>query len=79
MLKPIFIKLGMYITAPKHISKAYFINHMSVCLYVKPPIVARQRLGKDFTAPANIYGRIEELLAASVSMLSVLYERTVGY
>jgi hypothetical protein len=35
--------------APEPISTAYFINpsHQSVCLYVYPPIVARQQLGKN--------------------------------
>jgi hypothetical protein len=36
MPEPIFMKLGMYITAPEPISTAYFINpsHQSVCLFV---------------------------------------------
>jgi hypothetical protein len=40
MLEPIFMKLGMYITAPEPISTAYFINpsHHSVCLYVYPSV-----------------------------------------
>jgi hypothetical protein len=39
----------MYITAPEPISTAYFINssHQSECLYVYPPIVARQWLSKN--------------------------------
>jgi hypothetical protein len=47
--EPIFMKLGMYIMTPGHISTAYFINpsHQSVCLHVYPPIVGRQRLGKN--------------------------------
>jgi hypothetical protein len=46
--EPIFMKLGMYIRAPKPISTAYFINHFnqSVCLYVYHPVVARQLLCK---------------------------------
>jgi hypothetical protein len=46
--EPIFMNLGMYIIAPEPISTAYFINlsHQSVCLYVYPFIIARQRLGK---------------------------------
>jgi hypothetical protein len=38
----------MYITAPKSISTAYFINtsHQPVCLYAYHPIVATQRLDK---------------------------------
>jgi hypothetical protein len=37
-------KVRMYIRTPEPISTAYFINpsHQSVCLYVYPPIVARQ-------------------------------------
>jgi hypothetical protein len=40
----------MYIVATEPVSTAYFINlcHQSVCLYVYPPIVARQRLGKVY-------------------------------
>jgi hypothetical protein len=49
-----------------------------MCLYVKPPILARHRLGKNVTAAANIYATIEGLLDGSFSMLSASYERTVG-
>jgi hypothetical protein len=40
------MRRGMYIIAPKPISAEYFIHssHQSVCLYVSPPIVARQRI-----------------------------------
>jgi hypothetical protein len=57
MAEPIFMKLGMYIMAPKPISAAYFINpsHQSVCLYVYPLIVAGQRFGQNITAATNIY------------------------
>jgi hypothetical protein len=49
--------------APEPISTAYFINpsDQSVCLYVYPPIVAMQRLGKNITAATNAHV-IEELL-----------------
>jgi hypothetical protein len=42
------MKLGMYIMAPEPFSTAYFMNpsHQSACLYVHPPVVARQRFGK---------------------------------
>jgi hypothetical protein len=48
------MKLAIYTSImalePKPISTAYFINpfHQSVCLYMHPTIVARQRLGKNF-------------------------------
>jgi hypothetical protein len=44
MPEPIFMKFGMYITAPQPVSMVYFTNpsHQSVCLYVYAPIVARQ-------------------------------------
>jgi hypothetical protein len=50
MLEPIIMKLGMYVMAPEPISTAYFINpsYQSVCLYVYPPIVARQKFGKVY-------------------------------
>jgi hypothetical protein len=59
------MKLGTYTMAPEPISMAYFINpsHQSVCLYVYPPLVARQRLGKTVTAATNIHA-IEKLLDA---------------
>jgi hypothetical protein len=48
----------------------------SVCAYVYPPIVARQRLGKD--VPAATYTRNKgELLDALFSMRSVSYQRRV--
>jgi hypothetical protein len=57
MPEPIFMKPGMYIMAPEPISMAYFINpsHQSLCLYVYPPNVAKQRLGKNVTATKNTY------------------------
>jgi hypothetical protein len=48
------MKLVMYITAPEPISAAYcIILLISLCLYVYPPIVARQRLGIYVTATTN--------------------------
>jgi hypothetical protein len=69
------MKLGMYTVAPEAISTAYFINpsHQSVCLYVYPTIVARQRLWKNVTQATNIHVTIE----LSFSMRS-MYERKVG-
>jgi hypothetical protein len=66
--------------AHEPISTAYFINpsHQSVCLYVYPLIVARQRLGKNVTAATNTHATIEELLDASFSIRSVSYQRNVG-
>jgi hypothetical protein len=60
------MKLGAYIMAREPISTVYFINsaHKSVCLYVYPPTVARQRLGKnryrdnEYTRKNRIVGRI---------------------
>jgi hypothetical protein len=77
MPEPNFMKLGMYIMATEPISTAYFINpsHQSLCLYVYPTIVARQRLGKNITAATNTHTIIGELLDASFSMQSVLYQR----
>jgi hypothetical protein len=51
------MKLGTYFMEPELNSKAYFTNlsHQPVCLYVYPPIVARQRLGKNVTAATNIH------------------------
>jgi hypothetical protein len=48
-----------------------------VCLYVNPPIVARQRLGKNVTTTISTHVRIEELLDASFYMRSVSYQRKV--
>jgi hypothetical protein len=65
-----FMKLGTYIMAREPISTAYFINpsRQSVCLYLYPPVVARQRLGKNVTAATNTHATIEELLDASFYM-----------
>jgi hypothetical protein len=61
---PIYMNLGMYTMAPEPISTAYFVSpsHQPVGLYVYPAVVARQRLGKNFTAASNINITIEELL-----------------
>jgi hypothetical protein len=45
MPEPVFIKLGTYINP----------SHQSSCLYVYPPIVARQRLGKHVPAATNTH------------------------
>jgi hypothetical protein len=47
------------------------------CLYVYPPIVARQWLGNKVTAVTNTYAIKEELLEESFSMRSVSYQRKV--
>jgi hypothetical protein len=69
----------MYNMAPEPIRTAYFINttHPSVCLYVYPPIVARQRLGKNVTEATNTHTTID-LLNPSFSIRSVSYQRKVG-
>jgi hypothetical protein len=46
-----------------------------VCLYVYPPIVARQRLGRNVTAVTNTHATIHELLYALFSMWPVSYQR----
>jgi hypothetical protein len=88
MAQPIFMKLGAYIMALEPVSTAYCVNpsHQSVCLYVYPLIVARQRLGKNplivarqrfcenVTAAMNTHATIEELLEASFPMRSVSYK-----
>jgi hypothetical protein len=60
--------------------------HHSVCLYVyplivarqrlgkNPPVVALQRLGRNVTAVTNTHATIEELLDASFSMWPVSYQ-----
>jgi hypothetical protein len=55
MSGPVFMKLGMHTLAPQPISMTYFINpsHQSVCLYVYPPIIARQRHSKHVPAATN--------------------------
>jgi hypothetical protein len=88
MPEPIFIKLGTYITAPEPTQGPNLKNpsHRFVCLYVYPPIVAKQRLGKnplivarqrlgrDVTAVTNTHATIAELLEASFSMWPVSYQ-----
>jgi hypothetical protein len=43
------------------------------CLCI-PPIVARQRLGKNVSAVTNTHATIEELLDESFSMWAVSYQ-----
>jgi hypothetical protein len=49
------MKVGMYIMPPEPISTAYFIikPSISLCVCICILIVARQRLGKNFTASTN--------------------------
>jgi hypothetical protein len=70
----------MYIMAYELVSIAYFINpsYQSMCLHVNPPIVARQRFGKIFSAAKNVQATIEELLDASLSVRSVTNQRKLG-
>jgi hypothetical protein len=75
MAEPVFMRVGMYIMAPEPILTTY--THQSVCLYVYPPIAARQRLGKNVTAATNAHGTIEKL-DASFSIRSMPYQRKVG-
>jgi hypothetical protein len=80
MPEPIFMKLGIYIMTPEPISTAYFINppiSVCVCIYTHP-IVARQRPSKSVTAATNTHATVEELLCASFSVLSVLYQGKVS-
>jgi hypothetical protein len=61
--EPIFIKFGMYIMAPEHISKAYFIVppiSLCVCMCI-PYVVVRQRPDRHVTCSRGN----EELLEAS--------------
>jgi hypothetical protein len=59
-----FMKFGMHIVIPEPISAARIIClfHHSMCLYVYPILVGRQRLGKNVTAATNAHATIEELL-----------------
>jgi hypothetical protein len=41
-------------------------------------IIAKQRLGKKFTAASNTQATIEEFLEAAFSMQSMSYQRIVG-
>jgi hypothetical protein len=70
----------MYIMAPEPILMVYFINHFhkSVCLYVYPTIVARQRLCRHVPAQ-RLQATVGELLDASFSVRSVPYQKKVDY
>jgi hypothetical protein len=48
-------------------------------LSVLPPVVARQRLGKDVTAAKNTHTAIEDLFDASFSMRCVSYEKKYAF
>jgi hypothetical protein len=68
----------MYIMTHEPISTAYSINlsHQSVCLYVYPLIVAKQRLGKKVTAANNTHSTTEELFDTSFFIRSVTYQKS---
>jgi hypothetical protein len=66
MPEPVFVKLGMYIMAPEHISMAYSINlsHQSVSVSVYPRSLLDN--GSMSTLPRQrIHATIEELQGAS--------------
>jgi hypothetical protein len=71
------MKLGMHIMAPELISAGYVINpsNQSVCLYVYPPIVARQELGKNVTAATNTFA-IEYVVDVSFYVVRVVSEES---
>jgi hypothetical protein len=50
---------------------------LSVCLYVYPPNIVRQRLGKHVQAATNTHAKIEELLDALSSVRSLSHQRKV--
>jgi hypothetical protein len=66
------MKLGMYIVAPKPITKAYFINttHQSVCLRVYGLKFARKRLGRHVPMATNTSDNIK-LIGRVIFMRSV--------
>jgi hypothetical protein len=71
--------------APEPIATAYFINPSHQSVYLYPPVVprqrlgknpvtvARQRLGRNVTAATNTHAKADELLDASFSMWPVSY------
>jgi hypothetical protein len=50
---------------------------LSACVS-SPHIVLRQRLGKHIPAASNTHATIEEFLASSSSLRSVLYQKKVS-
>jgi hypothetical protein len=66
------MKLGMYVMKPEPISTAYFIypSNRSVCLYVYPPIAARQRLGKKRSC-CKEYTRYNRIIVGRVVFYAV--------
>jgi hypothetical protein len=76
MAEPSFVKLGMNIMATKPISTACFINpsHQSMCLYAYTSLGARHWFSINVTTAMNTRARTDELLEATLSMLSVSYE-----
>jgi hypothetical protein len=74
------MKLRIYIVSLEPILTAHFINpsHKSMRLYVYSPIVTRRRLRKNVTTATNTHTTLEELLDASFSVRSVLYQKKIG-
>jgi hypothetical protein len=69
------MKLGMYIMAPEPIWTAYVINpsHQSVCLCMYPPIVSRQRVGRN----DNEYTRNNRNIVGRVVFCAVLVSKEI--
>jgi hypothetical protein len=60
--------------------KASLLDHLAVCpsVFIFPPVVAGQWLGKHVPTATNSYTAIEELLNMSFSVWSVSYKRKLG-
>jgi hypothetical protein len=64
----------MYIMAPEPIPTTYFINpsHQSVCLHVYPPLIASQRLCKEYIRNNRFVGGVVFYAVRVVSIESRL-------
>jgi hypothetical protein len=67
-----FMKFGMHITANEPFSTEHFINfsHQSLCLYVHPSIVARQRLEKKKRYRLKEYTHKNRIIFCAVRVVS---------
>jgi hypothetical protein len=61
----------------RYVYHGTWASHQYKCLYLYSHIVARQRLGKNFTVATNTHVTIEQL-SESFSVLPVPYQKKVG-
>jgi hypothetical protein len=71
------MKFGMYIMAPESISTAYLINPISLCVCICIRLMLIGNGSVNSLPRQRLHAATEEMLDASFSIWSVLYQRRV--